>query len=545
MIKNSPLFIRKFKRQSERKSSTSNDHDAEPISDVDDDDEEDAIMPPSNSGTPSRSPSFRSQTSALGSRSRSGSCSNGVVGPINLAVPRDAQSFELRRTLDNLKDVGQLRVRLVRAEGLYAADFGGKSDPFAVIRLGQGTKYESKTIPKTLNPEWNEEYFFNITDISDMLYVRIYDRDRFHDPEYLGGVVIPLLKIPRSPLEQVFALKDKKFDKRARGNHPRVTLRFEIQWNKVRAAVKAIEDHEVTPQDPFSRLLFVANVQRLRKVLNFCERVNDFLTSCFEWENPWRSVKAFLFFECMAYFFEPYLLPIMILVFVFAYPIYADDAMLEEWFDSRDALSSQTTEDAESDDEKEGNKTIAEKLKTVQEVSAFVQNNLGLLASSAERLKNLMNFSVPYFSWTAVAFLVFSAIVFYMFPLRVLVMLWGVNKFSKKLINPNYETSSEFVSFLARVPDDPTLHKSKILSVYDPVLLKIEEEERTKKKVVSSLAKRVSSLFSKSEPASNSLKHQGSFKSDAVVKLKSDKDEAKPVAIAESNPNAPIRSDSI
>ena len=42
---------------------------------------------------------------------------------------------------------------------------------------------------------------------------------------------------------------------------------------------------------------------------------------------------------------------------------------------------------------------------------------------------------------------------------RWIVMIWGVNKFSKKLRNPNYVPSSEFLNFLSRVPDGPTLEK--------------------------------------------------------------------------------------
>lgn len=42
---------------------------------------------------------------------------------------------------------------------------------------------------------------------------------------------------------------------------------------------------------------------------------------------------------------------------------------------------------------------------------------------------------------------------------RWIVMIWGVNKFSKKLRNPNHVTSSELFNFLSRVPDRPTLEK--------------------------------------------------------------------------------------
>jgi len=37
--------------------------------------------------------------------------------------------------LDAIRDVGHLTVKVIQAEGLRAADLGGKSDPFCVLEL--------------------------------------------------------------------------------------------------------------------------------------------------------------------------------------------------------------------------------------------------------------------------------------------------------------------------------------------------------------------------------------------------------------------------
>ena len=39
-------------------------------------------------------------------------------------------------------------------------------------------------------------------------------------------------------------------------------------------------------------------------------------------------------------------------------------------------------------------------------------------------------------------------------PHRFLLIVWGVNKFTKKLIRPNYVPNNELLDFLSRVPDD-------------------------------------------------------------------------------------------
>ena len=96
-------------------------------------------------------------------------------------------------------------------------------------------------------------------------------------------------------------------------------------------------------------------------------------------------------------------------------------------------------------------------------------------------------------------------------------MLWGCVKFTKKLIRPHHVSSSEFLNFLSRVPDDPTLSMCKQISLQDPVLLQKEEERRNSKKGRDgggaqsgpggrSIAKRVSSFFDKSRTSSPAVK---------------------------------------
>ena len=46
---------------------------------------------------------------------------------------------------------------MFRAQGLAAADIGGKSDPFAVLEL-VNARLQTHTEYKTLNPEWNKVF---------------------------------------------------------------------------------------------------------------------------------------------------------------------------------------------------------------------------------------------------------------------------------------------------------------------------------------------------------------------------------------------------
>jgi Ca2+-dependent lipid-binding protein len=48
---------------------------------------------------------------------------------------------------------------VIEARGIKGADFGGTSDPFAEVRIKDHTQsFKTKTIQKTVNPFWNEEF---------------------------------------------------------------------------------------------------------------------------------------------------------------------------------------------------------------------------------------------------------------------------------------------------------------------------------------------------------------------------------------------------
>ena len=59
------------------------------------------------------------------------------------------------RTFHNLKDIGFLTVKIYKAQGLVAADFSGKSDPFCVVEL-INARLQTQTEYKTLSPSWQK-----------------------------------------------------------------------------------------------------------------------------------------------------------------------------------------------------------------------------------------------------------------------------------------------------------------------------------------------------------------------------------------------------
>jgi len=95
---------------------------------------------------------------------------------------------------------GQLRVVVVEGRKLAAKDFrlirSNTSDPFAILRI-ETQQHRTRTINKTLEPQWNEEFSFEITQNQGMLFLLIYDEDLRTPSDSMGQVVFPLSGIPR------------------------------------------------------------------------------------------------------------------------------------------------------------------------------------------------------------------------------------------------------------------------------------------------------------------------------------------------------------
>lgn len=54
----------------------------------------------------------------------------------------------------------------------------------------------------------------------------------------------------------------------------------------------------------------------------------------------------------------------------------------------------------------------------IQDAAAYVQNGIGMMASTAERINNLASFLVPFMSWLTVVALTAAALVLYIIPIR-------------------------------------------------------------------------------------------------------------------------------
>ncbi|KAM5300214.1 multiple C2 and transmembrane domain-containing protein 1 isoform 9-T9 [Ctenodactylus gundi] len=317
------------------------------------------------------------------------------------------------RIFHNLKDVGFLQVKVIRAESLMAADVTGKSDPFCVVELNND-RLLTHTVYKNLNPEWNKVFTFNIKDIHSVLEVTVYDEDRDRSADFLGKVAIPLLSIQNGE-QRAYVLKNKQLTGPTKGV---IYLEIDVIFNAVKASLRTLipkEQKYIEEENRLSKQLLLRNFIRMKRCVMVLVNAAYYVNSCFDWDSPPRSLAAFVVVE--------------------------------------DMLEDEEDED-DKDDKDSEKKGFINKIYAIQEVCVSVQNILDEVASFGERIKNTFNWTVPFLSWLAIVALCVFTIILYFIPLRYIVLLWGINKFTKKLRSPYAIDNNELLDFLSRVPSD-------------------------------------------------------------------------------------------
>ena len=63
----------------------------------------------------------------------------------------------LDKTFHQTRDVGFLIVKVEGARGLRSADFGGFSDPYVTVELGNSYS-RTQTVYRNLHPQWNRMF---------------------------------------------------------------------------------------------------------------------------------------------------------------------------------------------------------------------------------------------------------------------------------------------------------------------------------------------------------------------------------------------------
>ncbi|XP_072326855.1 E3 ubiquitin-protein ligase NEDD4-like isoform X2 [Scyliorhinus torazame] len=130
-----------------------------------------------------------------------------------------------------------LRVKIFAGIGLAKKDILGASDPYAKVTLydqlnGELTSVQTKTIKKTLDPKWNEEFFFRVQPRQHRILFEVFDENRLTRDDFLGLVDIPLHHIPtENPnLERPYTFKDFILHPRSHKSRVKGHLRLKMTY---------------------------------------------------------------------------------------------------------------------------------------------------------------------------------------------------------------------------------------------------------------------------------------------------------------------------
>lgn len=87
-----------------------------------------------------------------------------------------------------------IKVGIISSKDLPRMDTFGNSDPYIKLELGNEVR-KTFVITNTLYPVWNQYFIFQVTSLSAVLRLTMYDWNRFGEHEFIGMTAIPVGKI--------------------------------------------------------------------------------------------------------------------------------------------------------------------------------------------------------------------------------------------------------------------------------------------------------------------------------------------------------------
>nr|XP_061800569.1 E3 ubiquitin-protein ligase NEDD4-like [Nerophis lumbriciformis] len=131
-----------------------------------------------------------------------------------------------------------LRVKVIAGIDLAKKDIIGASDPYVKLSLyvtdetRELALVQTKTIKKTLNPKWNEEFYFRVCPQNHRLLFEVFDENRLTRDDFLGQVDVPLSHLPTEDpaMERPYTFKDFLLRPRSHKSRVKGYLRLKMAY---------------------------------------------------------------------------------------------------------------------------------------------------------------------------------------------------------------------------------------------------------------------------------------------------------------------------
>ncbi|XP_028258388.1 E3 ubiquitin-protein ligase NEDD4-like isoform X2 [Parambassis ranga] len=173
-----------------------------------------------------------------------------------------ALSPHIRGLHTDEENIRILKVKVVAGLGLAKKDILGASDPYTRLSLydpvnGEITSLQTKTIKKTLDPKWNEEFFFKVDPRKHRLLFEVFDENRLTRDDFLGQVDVPLNQIPtENPnTERPFTFKDFLLHPRSHKSRVKGYLRLKMTYLPKNSGSEEETVNQAEDMDPGWELL--------------------------------------------------------------------------------------------------------------------------------------------------------------------------------------------------------------------------------------------------------------------------------------------------
>jgi len=368
-----------------------------------------------------------------------------------------SEKYDVRNTSNDWDDIGHLTVKVLGAEGLASTDLNRSSDPFVVLEL-KNARVRTRTVTKSLNPEWNQIFQFDVKDMNERLEVTVYDENDNTKEDFLGKVIIPLHKVVDGE-GKWYLLKDKQLWQQASGKNPRILLEMNIHWNPVRAAYRTIKEAEpkylVKDEAKFEWSTLKYSYNRIKKKAAKLEKKIHFITgkdleqtkkkiqSILDWDSTPKSAFVCVAFVLAVWMFDIWMIPFAMLIpFILRFVGVLKSDVVKKTDEHLDHSNC-------DHDDKE---TTFERMK---KIGLIAQTNISFLADFIESIEHIFKFTVPFLSKLAFLAFLLLTVVLYFVPFRICIICWGLHKLTLRLFLPGHKLFNQsLLNFILASPND-------------------------------------------------------------------------------------------
>eukprot|EP00040_Diaphanoeca_grandis_P031216 m.186373 g.186373 ORF g.186373 m.186373 type:complete len:808 (+) comp32264_c0_seq1:198-2621(+) len=380
--------------------------------------------------------------------------------------------------VSEISAAGRLDIRVIRARKLAVLDTW-TSDPFCVVEV-DNCRRRTHVEKKSLSPHWNRSFTFKVHDIFGDVTIKIFDDDGGNEKDdFMGMVVIPYDLITNSGGPKWFALKEADCLGRAKGE---IEIEISFELNSVVRSIIYVLNHRkedfVDSNIKWKLGHLKTSIARLTNSVKMITSVLQVVDKIRKWEYGivW-SLLALAFYCPFVLLFEPWMLPaIGVLIFTTTYICHnqsSDANKARRLYPVDGDLESDSDSDDDDDDKNDKpKKGLLGKYKMIMEIGQTVQDVTDLIASLLERIKNLLNWTVPALTHLIVLLLSLVAVVLYFVPIKYFILIIGIAVFAggfkkKYLSKPKKKKIPLIVDLLSRVPSDMDIGRTRRLQSQD------------------------------------------------------------------------------